>query len=245
MPSDVANPASAVPAGRSRTQTYGVSTEDLIRRHQAGQPAAFDALFERYKDYVYRVAYMTLRNSDDAEEATQETFMDVLRGLRSYDVDGPARFETWVYRVTVNRCKTRLRKKRLPSADWDEMEERLERMPAEAESSDGAMTGHVDGNPEALALRQEDKVRLWTAVNQLGDVHREVVLMRYGQEFSYEEIAETLQINIGTVKSRLFNAHKKLQEILTTQAPDLGRNRSSIQMQILLLLALSATYVAH
>ena len=235
MPSDVANPASPAPAVRSRTRTYGVSTEELIRRHQAGQPAAFDALFERYKDYVYRVAYMTLRNSDDAEEATQETFMDVLRGLKSYDVDGAARFETWVYRVTVNRCKTRLRKKRLPSADWDELEERLERLPAEAEMSDGAMTGHMDGNPEGLALRQEDKVRLWTAVNQLSDVHRDVVLMRYGQEFSYEEIAETLEINIGTVKSRLFNAHKKLQEILTTQAPDLGRNPSTVQMMLLLL----------
>ncbi len=85
-----------------------------------------------------------------------------------------------------------------------------------------------------LALRQEDKVRLWAAVNQLGDVHREVVLMRYGQEFSYEEIAETLEINIGTVKSRLFNAHKKLQEILTTQAPDLGRNRSMAHLLLLL-----------
>jgi RNA polymerase sigma-70 factor (ECF subfamily) len=96
------------------------------------------------------------------------------------------------------------------------------------------MTGHVDGNPEGLALRQEDKVRLWAAVNQLGDVHREVVLMRYGQEFSYEEIAEALEINIGTVKSRLFNAHKKLQEILTTQAPDLGRHRSLTHLLLLL-----------
>ena len=58
--------------------------------------------------------------------------------------------------------------------------------------------------------------------------------MRYGQEFSYEEIAETLEINIGTVKSRLFNAHKKLQEILTTQAPDLGRNRSMAHLLLLL-----------
>jgi RNA polymerase sigma-70 factor (ECF subfamily) len=236
VPSDVANPARPAQSAAGRSKTYGVSTEELIRRHQAGQPAAFDALFERYKDYVYRVAYMTLRNGDDAEEATQETFMDVLRGLKSYDVDGAARFETWVYRVTVNRCKTRLRKKRLPSADWDEMEERLERIPAEAETSDGAMTGHVDGNPEGLALRQEDKVRLWAAVNQLGDVHREVVLMRYGQEYSYEEIAEALDINLGTVKSRLFNAHKKLQEILTTQAPDLGRNRSAAYLLLLLAL---------
>jgi RNA polymerase sigma-70 factor (ECF subfamily) len=213
-----------------------VSTEELIRRHQAGQPAAFDALFERYKDYVYRVSFMTLRNSEDAQEATQETFMDVLRGLRSYDLGGPARFETWLYRVTVNRCKTRLRRKRVPSADWDELEERLERLPvADAETSDGSMTGHVDGNPESLTLRQEDKARLWAAVNRLSEVHREVVLMRYGQEFSYEEISEALDINIGTVKSRLFNAHRRLQEILSAEAPDLARNRSITATLLLLL----------
>ncbi len=81
---------------------------------------------------------MTLRNGEDSQEATQETFMDVLRGLRNYDVDGPARFETWLYRVTVNRCKTRLRRKQVPSADWDELEERLERMPvSEGATSDG------------------------------------------------------------------------------------------------------------
>ena len=100
------------------------------------------------------------------------------------------------------------------------------------------MTGHVDGNPEALALRHEDKARLWAAVNRLSQVHREVVLMRYGQEFSYEEISEALDINIGTVKSRLFNAHKKLQEILSAEAPDLAKNRSVTAMLFLLLVGM-------
>ena len=237
MPPDVATtaePASG-PRTRSAGKTYGVSTEELIRRHQAGQPAAFEALFERYKDYVYRVAYMTLRNSDDSEEATQETFMDVLRGLNNYDVDGPARFETWLYRVTVNRCKTRLRRKRLPSADWDELEEKLERLPAETTAVDASLSGHVDGSPEGVTLKEEEKTRLWKAVNQLNDVHRDVVLLRYGQEFSYEEIAEALSINVGTVKSRLFNAHKKLQEIITEQSPDLAVSRSVSTLMLLLL----------
>ena len=85
-----------------------------------------------------------------------------------------------------------------------------------------------------MTLRQEDKLRLWTAVNQLSDVHREVILMRYGQEFSYEEIASSLEINIGTVKSRLFNAHKKLHEILSAQAPDLSHGRSVVMLLLLL-----------
>lgn len=220
--------------GSRKGRTYGVPTEELIRRHQAGQPAAFDALFERYKDYVFRVSFMTLRNADDAEEATQEAFLDVLRGLQRYDVEGAARFETWLYRVTVNRCKTRLRRKRLPSAEWDEMEERLERLPADDHVAEGSTMGRVDGNPEGLALRREEGKRLWAAVDQLGDLHREVILLRYGQEFAYEEIAEALDINIGTVKSRLFNAHKKLQEILTSEAPDLAGGHT-ITMLLLLL----------
>jgi RNA polymerase sigma-70 factor (ECF subfamily) len=219
----------------TRNRTYGVPTEELIRRHQAGQPAAFDALFERYKDYVYRVAYMTLRNSHDAEEATQETFLDVLRGLKRYDVEGAARFETWLYRVTVNRCKTRLRRKQLPSADWDEMTERLERLDVEPEGSDGTMAGSVDAEPEHVALRQEQSAVLWAAVDELSDVHREVVLLRYGQEFSYEEIAAALEINVGTVKSRLFNAHRKLKEILTAEGSALGHSPSLPTMLLLLL----------
>jgi RNA polymerase sigma-70 factor (ECF subfamily) len=237
VPPDVTAQAEAgLAPRRSAAKPYGVSTEELIRRHQSGQPAAFDALFERYKDYVYRVSYMTLRNSDDAEEATQETFMDVLRGLQSYDVEGAARFETWLYRVAVNRCKTRLRRKRLPSADWDEIEEKLERTPAGTETANTSLAGHVEGNPERLAVRQEEKKRLWAAVNQLSDAHRDVVLLRYGQEYSYEEISEALRINVGTVKSRLFNAHKKLQEIIAEQSPDLSSGRSITTLMLLLLI---------
>ncbi|MEA3336532.1 MAG: sigma-70 family RNA polymerase sigma factor [Chloroflexota bacterium] len=234
MPTSVAQSADkANPADRSKT-TSGVPTDDLIRRHQAGQPAAFGALFERYKDYVYRVSFMTLRNSNDAEEATQETFMDVLRGLNRYDVEGAARFETWLYRVTVNRCKTRLRRKKLPSADWEEIEERLERLPADHDAMSGQTSGTIDGNPEGHALRRDEKQRLWRAVDQLGEIHREVILLRYGQQYSYDEIADALDINIGTVKSRLFNAHKKLREIVTMQEPDLVRKRS-VTMLLLLL----------
>lgn len=230
----------ATPIARSHYQAganslHGVSTEELIRRHQAGQPAAFDALFERYKDYVYRVAYMTLRNSEDAEDATQETFIDVLRGLKRYDVEGAARFETWLYRVTVNRCKTRLRRKRLPSADWEEMQERLERLPTDHELMARDADAQVDGNPEHLALRQEERQRLWAAVNRLSEIHREVILLRYGQQLSYEEIAETLDISIGTVKSRLFNAHKKLKALINAEAPDLRPRRGMSSLLLLLV----------
>lgn len=186
-----------------------VPTQDLIRRYQRGQPGAFEALFERYKDYVYRVAFYITRNSGDAEEVVQETFIDLLRALPRYQVDGPARFETWLYRVTVNRCRSRYRRKRLPSADWDDVMEQIARI----------VNGHPDHSPEGATLGREQKAALWRAVDALPDAHREVVVLRYQAELSYQEIAQALEINIGTVKSRLYNAHKKLEALLLTETP--------------------------
>ncbi len=181
-----------------------VSTTDLIQRHQQGQPGAFDALFERYKDYVYRVAFFVTRNSGDAEEAVQDTFMDVLRALPRYDTAGPARFETWLYRVTVNRCRSRLRRKRLPSADWDDVVELIDRI----------VNGHPNHQPEGATVSRESKSALWQAVDVLPETHRAVVVLRYQGGLSYDEIAQALEIKVGTVKSRLYNAHKRLGTLL-------------------------------
>jgi RNA polymerase sigma-70 factor (ECF subfamily) len=181
-----------------------VSTEDLIQRYQQGQPGVFDALFDRYKDYVYRVAFFITRNSGDAEEVVQETFIDVLRALPRYDTAGPARFETWLYRVTVNRCRSRFRRKRLPSADWDNMGEHIERI----------VNGYPDHQPEHATIGREQRAALWGAVDALPEPHREVVVLRYQAGLSYDEIAQALEINLGTVKSRLYNAHKKLGALL-------------------------------
>jgi len=184
-----------------KAEAWRISTQELIERFQKGEPRAFEALYDRFKETVYRTAFFVTRNSDEAEEATQETFMDVLRALPDYRIEGPARFETWLYRVTVNRCRSRMRRKQLPRAEWKEFEERLERLPE-------PNPGH---NPERVTLRRERTVALWQAVDELPDGQREVILLRYQQGFAYQEIAETLQISIGTVKSRLYHAHRKLK----------------------------------
>jgi len=184
-----------------KAKELGVPTADLIRRFQKDQPRAFEALYDRFKDYVYRVALFVTRDGAAAEDVVQETFLDVLRALPNYRVEGPARFETWLYRVTVNRCRSLMRRKRLPSADWDEIEERLERIPEL----------RPDHDPEDFALRRERAVELWRAVDDLPEKQRIVVLLRYQQGLTYIEIAQTLGISKGTVKSRLYHAHRKLK----------------------------------
>ena len=184
----------------------GVSTGELIRRFQSGQPRAFEALYDRFKDYVYRTAFFITRNSSEAEDAVQETFLDVLRALSNYRVEGPARFETWLYRVTVNRCRSRMRRKRLPSADWNDISEHLENI----------SETQPDHNPEKVALKKEQAITLWQTVDLLPEEHRVTILLRYQQNLSYSEIAETLHVSEGTVKSRLHNAHRKIREKLET-----------------------------
>jgi len=181
-----------------------VPTDELIRRYQAGQTDLFEALFERYKDYVYRVAFSLTQHVEEAEEVVQETFLDVLKALPRYEAGGPARFETWLYRVTANRCKMRWRRKQLPTADWDEVGERLAEVP----------DSQTDHNPEEEAQQAETRRAIWRAVGHLKDIYREVIVLRYGQDLSYDEIATALDLNMGTVKSRLNTAHRKLQQII-------------------------------
>jgi RNA polymerase sigma-70 factor (ECF subfamily) len=182
-----------------------VSTKELIRRYQAGQTDLFEAIFERYKDYVYRIAYSLTKHAQESEEVVQDTFLDVLKALSRYDVDGPARFETWLYRVTSNRCKMRFRRKQLPTADWDDVGEQLVNLP----------DGRHDHDPERAVQQAEARRRLWLAVGQLKDIYREAIVLRYGQGLSYREIADACNVNIGTVKSRLNAAHRRLQSMMT------------------------------
>jgi RNA polymerase sigma-70 factor (ECF subfamily) len=181
-----------------------VPTEDLIARYQRGQTAAFSVLFRRYKDYVYRIALLVLRNSGDADEAVQETFLDVMRALPRYRLEGEAHFETWLYRVTVNRCRMRLRGSRPPSADWDELAEKLQT----------ADPGH---DPQVALQQSELRQTLWSSVDALADHHRLVVLLRYLYDLPYREIAEVLEISEGTVKSRLYTAHRRLRQQLAAR----------------------------
>jgi RNA polymerase sigma-70 factor (ECF subfamily) len=182
----------------------------LIRRSQAGDEAAFAALFEQYKNLVYKTAVLLLDSAcvaspeAEAEEALQEVFLSVYRSLASYQPERAA-FSTWLYRITVNHCLNRKRR-RLPWA-WLS----LDRVPA----------AQAAGPSPEQALGETEEVR--AALRRLSAKLRATVVLRFYADLSYAEIAQALDIPIGTVKSRLAEALKVLgRELSPVPAPVRG-----------------------
>lgn len=161
---------------------------EIIQCSQAGDRTAFAMLFEQYKNLVFKTAYMMLGDTQDAEDALQDVFWQVYRSLESYD---PAKgaFTTWLHRLTVNHCLNRRRR--------------------------GAAVRNepVKGPPSPERLVEvNDTVRYF--LQGLSDKHRAVVVLRYVWDLTYEEIADILNIPLGTVQSRLHTALKSVRQRL-------------------------------
>ena len=172
----------------------------LIRRSQAGDEDAFAELFHKYKNLVYKTAYLMLGSTEDAEDALQEIFVRVYRSLSTFQ-PSKGSFTTWLYRITVNHCLNRRRKRRLFTLPLDRV-------------SPTSSTEHTS-SPESQ-LAEEETIQ--QALAQLSEKLRAVVILRYYQELSYAEIAQILDIPVGTVKSRLNSALRILRKELETAA---------------------------
>lgn len=167
----------------------------LIRRCQAGDEEAFSALFENYKNLVYRIAYLTLGNSADAEDILQEVFLQVHRSLANYDSTRSA-FATWLNRITVNKCLNSRRRRRF-------FIQSLEELPDD-----------VIGEPIISEEQCVEIELLKSALNRLSKKLRVVLILRHFLDLSYAEIAEILNLPLGTVKSRLNLALRTLHKEL-------------------------------
>ncbi|MGH2355052.1 MAG: RNA polymerase sigma factor [Chloroflexota bacterium] len=168
----------------------------LIRRSRAGDQEAFAALFERYKNLVYKTAFLVLGNAAEAEDALQEVFVLVHKSLAGFDPSRGA-FTTWLYRVTINCCLNQRRKCRLTCVPLDEAPLAQLEAPTEGDLA------------EQDALRQ--------ALEELTSNQRAVIVLRYHAELPYAEIARVLDVPLGTVKSRLDLALKALRRVYVRQ----------------------------
>jgi RNA polymerase sigma-70 factor (ECF subfamily) len=180
-----------------------LDAESLIRRCQRGDRLAIEALIRRYQNYVFRLCCLVMRNEQDAEDMTQETFIRAFRALPRFEIREGASFEAWLYRIAVNACRSRMRRKWYQVLPWPEPAPQL--------------VGEPEEQPDRLLMQGEQRDEILAAVELLGEKHRLVVVLRYYAGLSNEEIAKTLNIPSGTVRSRLHVARRRLKEILENE----------------------------
>jgi RNA polymerase sigma-70 factor, ECF subfamily len=179
----------------------------LIERCRAGDVAAFEPLVEKYRQRVWRLAYNTLRDREEAWDVAQEAFIRAYQALPSFR--GQSAFYTWLYRIVMNVATDRARSRgaqgrafgteRVPEEDWDRV------LP---DDNPG------DETPDDAAARREQRQKIVQALDTLPEHHRKIVMLSDLEGLSYREIADTLEIPMGTVMSRLHNARKRLREAL-------------------------------
>jgi len=170
-----------------------------------GNTQAFSQLIDKYKSMVYNLAYRMCGNYHDSEDITQEAFVRTYQSLSHYN---PAfRFSTWLYQITLNIIKDRLKKKNLESISLDKP------MPDGRAIKDGLVSGQ-EGNPENCLENQLRKEKLMQAIMNLPVQYREIIVLRHLQDLSYRELSSILKISPDTVKVRLFRAREQLKNIL-------------------------------
>jgi RNA polymerase sigma-70 factor, ECF subfamily len=187
--------------------------QELVTACQTTEPVglegAFRRLYEQYKDRVYNVCYRITGNATDALDASQETFGILFRKIGDFRFE--SKFSSWVYRIAVNAS---IDLKRRSSARWlaslDAVQEKSSRYGTRVEIQDESAEP-----PITTASRHELEGEIQQAILRLSPKMRVITVLRYVESLSYEEIAETLQISIGTVKSRLSRAHQALDRELT------------------------------
>ena len=185
-----------------------VSELDLVKRCQAGDTEAFDALVTRYRTRVFGMIYNMVHSEQDAWDLAQESFLKAWKSIGRFR--GQSSFYTWIYRIVMNVTIDWLRKKQVKGAgaEFDDAIQLREIDPA------SKTVPKTEALPHQAMERDEIRARIQKAIGQLSPEHRAVILMKEIDEMQYHEIAEALGCSIGTVMSRLFYARKKLQSLL-------------------------------
>lgn len=181
---------------------------DLIREALEGHTSSYGELVERFQERLYSAMLHIVGSHDEAEDVVQDTFVQAYIKLDTFQ--GNSQFFTWLYRIGFNNALSRGRRKRNQvsleqsrDASGSDPEDRVE-------------------PPDERLLRSERIAQVHAALGQLSDEHRAILVLREMQDTSYEDIAEILEINIGTVRSRLSRARLQLKQHLEAfeQTPD-------------------------
>ncbi len=182
-----------------------VSEEDLIEQCRKGDASAFEQIVALYEKRVYNLAYRLTGNHDDAQDMAQEAFVKVWASLKEFR--GDSSFSTWLYRIVSNACLDELRRR-----------SRRRTVSLDAPVGDEGPARQVPSDEPELGYGMErDEVRraVQQGIRGLSDHHKMIIVLRDIQGMSYEQIAEALDISLGTVKSRLNRARLSLRDRLS------------------------------
>jgi RNA polymerase sigma-70 factor (ECF subfamily) len=185
--------------------------QELVRELKSGSEQAFALLIAQYSQPIYSLISRSLRDPSEAADVTQEVFVKVFRSISGFH--GDASLRTWIYRIALHEVSNQRR--------WWSRHKRQElAIDAQIENEEGECTclaetlATEDASPFEQASRTETRCRVEAALKELPEAYREVVVLREIEGFGYEEIAEILNVNLGTVKSRLTRGRAALRECL-------------------------------
>ncbi len=201
VPKDVAASATAV-AMTARPRTGKPDDRELVRAAQKGEVVAFEELVRRHQQRVMAVVGGVLRRREDIADVAQQVFLKAYVSIGRFDMRSA--FSTWLYKIAVNECWDYLRKKKVRPLSYEaDLSEEQVRHVEQFVSTDS----HAGGNPSDRAELREIVERL---LGELSEEDRVMLVLKEAQGFAVEEIGRMLNLNVNTVKVRLFRARRKL-----------------------------------
>ena len=185
------------------------SDEQIVARALAGDVDAFGEIVRRWERRIFALTYGILGREEDARDATQETFIAAFRNLSGFR--GDAKVSSWLHRIAVNQCITRQRRVKVRG------ETSLE---GQAEDNGAQFAAPMHESPARIVEGRERTEAIRRAVSALPPELREVLVLKEFEELTFQEIADTLQVPLSTVKSRLYTALKQLRLRLEKFSPE-------------------------
>lgn len=215
-----AGPATATATGRVRDEAAMAAERDLVKRAQKGSIAAYEELVRKHQQRIFAIASGVLRRNEDLEDIVQQVLLKVYVSLKRFDLRSS--FSTWLYKVTVNECLDYLRKKKVRKLTYeaDLTEDQAEQM--------NILEDAGPAKPVGASQRLEMRQLLDRLMAHLPEEEQLMLVLKEVEGLTVDEIGEVLDMNVNTVKVRMFRARGKLVQIHRRQMARQGQGQRAL-----------------
>ena len=207
----------------TKLSNRAIDDYSLVCRAVEGNQHAYSVLMSRYRGSVYTAMYKMVNNRDDADDLTIEAFGKAFNKLPSYAPNYA--FSTWLFKIAVNNCIDHIRKKRLQTFSIDET------IKSDGDKEFSHTIRDFEADPEQHMMHEQKLGHVRRLVEKMNAKYRVMLELRYYEELSYEEIAQELDLPLGTVKAQLFRAKEILQQQLQNHGSRAYLDISSVSMK--------------